>query len=152
MNSLLRERFTHNCAEHTFIGTSVCGQCKRMVSYHISIAFTLSHITQCTLTHKHITHTQTRTHTHTHTNTHTHTHTHTHKHAHTHTHTQMTGSVKQGVCCKDCGISCHKHCKDYVVVDCNEKKCELYVSRFENRGNFAQNTKFNRKLPIIPSQ
>ena len=40
----------------------------------------------------------------------------------------MKGIVKQGVRCKDCGISCHKHCKDIVVVDCSkrkEKKSEL---------------------------
>ena len=35
---------------------------------------------------------------------------------------QMKGIVKQGVRCRDCGISCHKHCKDHVVVDCNKRK------------------------------
>lgn len=35
---------------------------------------------------------------------------------------QMKGIVKQGVRCKDCGISCHKHCKDHVVVDCKKRK------------------------------
>ena len=34
----------------------------------------------------------------------------------------MKGIVKQGVRCKDCGISCHKHCKDHVVVDCSKRK------------------------------
>lgn len=34
----------------------------------------------------------------------------------------MKGIVKQGVRCRDCGISCHKHCKDHVVVDCNKRK------------------------------
>lgn len=34
----------------------------------------------------------------------------------------MRGIVKQGVRCKDCGISCHKHCKDYVVIDCKKTK------------------------------
>ena len=38
---------------------------------------------------------------------------------------QMKGIVKQGVRCKDCGISCHKHCKDYVVVDCSKRKEKL---------------------------
>jgi hypothetical protein len=37
-------------------------------------------------------------------------------------HVQMKGIVKQGVRCKDCGISCHKHCKDLVVVDCSKRK------------------------------
>ncbi|XP_003385782.2 PREDICTED: ras guanyl-releasing protein 3-like [Amphimedon queenslandica] len=32
----------------------------------------------------------------------------------------LKGIVRQGVRCKDCGISCHKHCKDYVVVDCSK--------------------------------
>lgn len=44
---------------------------------------------------------------------------------------QMKGIVKQGVRCKDCGISCHKHCKDHVVVDCSkrkEKKSRLMTS------------------------
>lgn len=59
-NSLLSERFTHNFVEHTSIGTSVCGHCKGMVSYHISIALTLTHHT----THPHM-HTQTHTHLHT---------------------------------------------------------------------------------------
>ena len=35
---------------------------------------------------------------------------------------QMKGIAKQGVRCRDCGISCHKHCKDHVVVDCNKRK------------------------------
>lgn len=42
----------------------------------------------------------------------------------------MKGIVKQGVRCKDCGISCHKHCKDHVVVDCKkrkEKKSKCFV-------------------------
>ena len=30
-NSQLRERFTHQFAEHTFIGTPVCEHCKGMV-------------------------------------------------------------------------------------------------------------------------
>lgn len=34
----------------------------------------------------------------------------------------MKGIVKQGVRCKDCGISCHKHCKDHVVVDCSKRR------------------------------
>lgn len=34
----------------------------------------------------------------------------------------LKGIVKQGVRCKDCGIGCHKHCKDYVVVDCSKRK------------------------------
>jgi hypothetical protein len=34
----------------------------------------------------------------------------------------MKGIVRQGVRCRDCGISCHKHCKDHVVVDCNRRK------------------------------
>jgi Ca2+-binding EF-hand superfamily protein len=34
----------------------------------------------------------------------------------------MKGIVKQGVRCRDCGIACHKHCKDHVVVDCNKRK------------------------------
>lgn len=41
----------------------------------------------------------------------------------------LKGIVRQGVRCKDCGISCHKHCKDYVVVDCrkhNEKKSKRH--------------------------
>lgn len=63
-NSILRERFTHNFVEHTFIGTAACEHCKGM----------------------------------------------------------LKGIVKQGVRCKDCGISCHKHCKDHVVVDCSKRK------------------------------
>lgn len=63
-NTSLRERFTHQFAEHTFLGNAVCEHCKGM----------------------------------------------------------MKGIVKQGVRCKDCGISCHKHCKDYVVVDCSKRK------------------------------
>lgn len=63
-NSILRERFTHNFVEHTFIGTSACEHCKGM----------------------------------------------------------LKGIVKQGVRCKDCGICCHRHCKDYVVVDCSRRK------------------------------
>lgn len=38
--------------------------------------------------------------------------------------------MKQGVRCRDCGISCHKHCKDHVVVDCNKRKarkCECML-------------------------
>ena len=35
---------------------------------------------------------------------------------------QMKGIVRQGVRCKDCSISCHKHCKDHVVVDCSKRK------------------------------
>ena len=41
----------------------------------------------------------------------------------------MKGIVRQGVRCKDCGITCHKHCKDDVVVDCSrhtEKKSECH--------------------------
>ncbi len=34
----------------------------------------------------------------------------------------MKGIVRQGVRCKDCAISCHKHCKDYVVIDCKKTK------------------------------
>ena len=30
--------------------------------------------------------------------------------------------MRQGVRCRDCSISCHKHCKDHVVVDCNRRK------------------------------
>ena len=35
---------------------------------------------------------------------------------------QMKGIVKQGVRCKDCNVNCHKHCKDYIVVDCSKRK------------------------------
>lgn len=63
-NSLLRERFTHNFVEHTFISAPVCQHCKGM----------------------------------------------------------MKGIVRQGMRCKDCGISCHKHCKDHLVVDCSKRK------------------------------
>ncbi len=44
----------------------------------------------------------------------------------------MKGIVRQGVRCKDCGISCHKHCKEHVVVDCSkrkEKKCKCQHTR-----------------------
>lgn len=78
-NSLLRERFTHMFAEHTFIGTAVCEHCKGM----------------------------------------------------------MKGIVKQGVRCKDCGISCHKHCKDYVVVDCSKRKEKKKIKNRDNRQSNA---------------
>eukprot|EP00731_Ephydatia_muelleri_P022196 Em0014g787a len=34
----------------------------------------------------------------------------------------MKGIVKQGVRCKDCSVTCHKYCKDYIVVDCSKRK------------------------------
>eukprot|EP00731_Ephydatia_muelleri_P022221 Em0014g812a len=35
---------------------------------------------------------------------------------------KMKGIVKQGVRCKDCSVTCHKYCKDYIVVDCSKRK------------------------------
>lgn len=76
-NTLLRERFTHNFAEHTFLGTSVCEHCKGM----------------------------------------------------------MKGIVKQGVRCRDCSIACHKHCKDYIVVDCRKRKEKKTKKRQQQSAN-----------------
>jgi RAS guanyl-releasing protein 3 len=41
----------------------------------------------------------------------------------------LKGIVRQGVRCRDCGISCHKHCKDHVVVDCNRRKARKSKKR-----------------------
>ena len=124
-NSLLREQFTHNFVEHTFIGKSVCalcGHCKLRNGQlpHQHSTHMHCHTSHNTPSHMHTTHPHTCTqHTLTHahnTPSHMHTthpHTCTHKHhANKQTNTQMKGIVKQGVHCKDCGISCHKQCKD----------------------------------------
>ena len=37
---------------------------------------------------------------------------------------QLWGLVKQGVKCRDCGIICHKDCKNWVVVDCRKGRHE----------------------------
>lgn len=55
----------------------------------------------------------------------------------------MKGIVKQGVRCRDCGIACHKHCKDHVVVDCTkrkERKCKgmtLATVRLYHHSHFS---------------
>eukprot|EP00118_Oscarella_pearsei_P004571 m.19792 g.19792 ORF g.19792 m.19792 type:complete len:673 (+) comp27907_c0_seq1:228-2246(+) len=34
----------------------------------------------------------------------------------------LWGLLKQGFKCKECGINCHRHCKDLVVVECRKEK------------------------------
>ncbi|XP_065845120.1 RAS guanyl-releasing protein 2-B-like [Oscarella lobularis] len=36
----------------------------------------------------------------------------------------LWGLLKQGFKCKGCGINCHKHCKDLVVVECRREKLD----------------------------
>ncbi|XP_048474243.1 RAS guanyl-releasing protein 1-like [Rhincodon typus] len=34
---------------------------------------------------------------------------------------QLWGVIKQGYRCQDCGINCHKHCRDMVVLECKKR-------------------------------
>ncbi|KAI1893680.1 hypothetical protein AGOR_G00126190 [Albula goreensis] len=37
----------------------------------------------------------------------------------------LWGVIKQGYRCKDCGINCHRHCKDQVGLECNKKRFKV---------------------------
>ena len=50
---------------------------------------------------------------------------------------QLWGLVKQGVKCRDCGIICHKDCKDWVVVDCRKGRLE---AKRQKKSSRAQST------------